>query len=78
MDSASSSDDQNGSTTQVHCQQTDPVTGLPVNPDEFLNTGRTGRRNALGDILDQTSAFLTTADLPDQFQSLSFSGDGKF
>ena len=47
--------------------------------DEFLNTGRTGRRNALGDILDENSAYLTTAELPDQLSSLSFesSGGGK-
>ncbi|XP_027195863.1 uncharacterized protein LOC113790397 isoform X2 [Dermatophagoides pteronyssinus] len=44
--------------------------------DEFLNTGRTGRRNALGDILDENSAYLTTAELPDQLSSLSFESSG--
>ena len=44
--------------------------------DDFLSTGRTGRRNALADILDEKTAYLSTADLPDQLQSLSF-GPGK-
>lgn len=42
------------------------------NGGEFLSTGRTGRRNALGDILDANTAFLSTADLPDQLSALSF------
>ncbi|KPM06252.1 cAMP-dependent protein kinase inhibitor beta-like protein [Sarcoptes scabiei] len=41
--------------------------------DEFLNTGRTGRRNALGDILDENTAHLSTSALPDQLSSLTFS-----
>lgn len=45
--------------------------------DEFLNTGRTGRRNALGDILDENTAHLSTSALPDQLSSLTFS-NGKF
>lgn len=49
-----------------------PQRQLAVSQEEFLSTGRTGRRNALGDILDQNSAFLSTADLPDQLQALSF------
>ena len=63
-------------TTKAHCSQIDPNTGAVIT-DDFQNTGRTGRRNAVGDILDQTSAFLSTADRPDQFQSLSFSAEGK-
>ncbi|KAF7493638.1 hypothetical protein SSS_04321 [Sarcoptes scabiei] len=43
--------------------------------DEFLNTGRTGRRNALGDILDENTAHLSTSALPDQLSSLTFSND---
>ena len=51
-------------------------TSTVVVVDEFLSTGRTGRRNALGDILDEKTAFLSTADLPDQLSALSF-GAGK-
>lgn len=38
--------------------------------DEFLQTGRTGRRNALPDILGQ-NAVVTTSDLPGRLQSLT-------
>lgn len=43
--------------------------------EEFLATGRTGRRNALGDIQDQVAGGLTTADLPLDMAKLSCSGN---
>ncbi|KAH9388266.1 hypothetical protein TYRP_009479 [Tyrophagus putrescentiae] len=52
-----------------------PATTTTNNGGEFLSTGRTGRRNALGDILDANTAFLSTADLPDQLSALSFGSD---
>ena len=48
----------------------------PVFVQEFLSTGRTGRRNALGDILDEKTAYITTAGLSDQLEAMSF-GAGK-
>jgi cAMP-dependent protein kinase inhibitor. len=42
---------------------------------DFLTTGRTGRRNALPDILGE-NARTSVADLPDQLGALSTS-DGK-
>lgn len=41
-------------------------------PNEFFNTGRVGRRNALPDILSN-HATVSTADLPDQLSALSTS-----
>lgn len=38
--------------------------------DDFFNTGRVGRRNALPDILSN-HATISTADLPDQLSALS-------
>lgn len=43
-------------------------------PKEFLETGRTGRRNAMPDILHPPDAQLTTADLPARLQQLGTSG----
>ncbi|XP_060810284.1 cAMP-dependent protein kinase inhibitor beta-like [Amyelois transitella] len=40
-------------------------------PKEFLETGRTGRRNAMPDILQQQGAEATTADLPARLQQLA-------
>ncbi|XP_064292036.1 uncharacterized protein LOC128669881 isoform X2 [Plodia interpunctella] len=40
-------------------------------PKEFLETGRTGRRNALPDILQQQEAQASTADLPARLQQLA-------
>ncbi|KAJ8735081.1 hypothetical protein PYW08_014331 [Mythimna loreyi] len=40
-------------------------------PKEFLETGRTGRRNAMPDILHPQSAEASTADLPSRLQQLS-------
>ncbi|CAG2164760.1 unnamed protein product [Oppiella nova] len=42
--------------------------------DEFLNTGRTGRRNAMPDILEEKSSQLSTSDLPNELQKLNFNG----
>ncbi|XP_022115431.1 uncharacterized protein LOC110993461 [Pieris rapae] len=39
-------------------------------PREFLETGRTGRRNAMPDILHPQGAEVTTADLPSRLQNL--------
>ncbi|XP_068628615.1 uncharacterized protein [Battus philenor] len=39
-------------------------------PREFLETGRTGRRNAMPDILHPQGAEITTADLPSRLQQL--------
>ncbi|KAI8430352.1 hypothetical protein MSG28_000649 [Choristoneura fumiferana] len=40
-------------------------------PKEFLETGRTGRRNAMPDILHPPGAECTTADLPSRLQQLA-------
>ncbi|XP_074032424.1 uncharacterized protein isoform X2 [Leptinotarsa decemlineata] len=48
-----------------------PVTPeSPTNAQEFLSSGRTGRRNALPDILGQ-HALVTSSDLPSKLQGLS-------
>ncbi|KAL4707147.1 hypothetical protein ACJJTC_018882 [Scirpophaga incertulas] len=39
-------------------------------PKEFLETGRTGRRNAMPDILHPQGAEVTTSDLPSRLQQL--------
>lgn len=41
---------------------------------EFLETGRTGRRNAMPDILHPQSGETTTADLPSRLQDLAMTG----
>lgn len=46
----------------------------PALPTEFLVTGRTGRRNAMPDILDPPHAGTTTAGLPERLQQLATSG----
>lgn len=43
-------------------------------PREFLETGRTGRRNAMPDILHPQGAEMTTADLPSRLQQLATTG----
>lgn len=43
-----------------------------VDPSDFYNTGRVGRRNALPDILS-SHATVSTADLPDQLSALTTS-----
>ncbi|CAG9782700.1 unnamed protein product [Diatraea saccharalis] len=42
-------------------------------PKEFLETGRTGRRNAMPDILHPQGAEVTTSDLPSRLQQLATS-----
>lgn len=42
--------------------------------DEFLNTGRIGRRNAMPDILDENRE-TSTADLPLKLSALTTSGE---
>ncbi|XP_050432843.1 uncharacterized protein LOC126840895 [Adelges cooleyi] len=46
---------------------------VDISPD-FLTTGRTGRRNALPDILGEHK-LTTTADLPDRLQALTTNDD---
>lgn len=46
-------------------------------PKEFLETGRTGRRNAMPDILQPAGASLTTADLPLRLQRVTIVTPGK-
>lgn len=41
----------------------------------FLNSGRTGRRNALPDILDEQYAATGTGDLPTDMDRLSCTGE---
>lgn len=43
-------------------------------PKEFLETGRTGRRNAMPDILHPQGVEVSTADLPSRLQQLVTSG----
>lgn len=47
---------------------TSAETGMDT--DDFFNTGRVGRRNALPDILSN-HATISTADLPDQLSALT-------
>lgn len=43
-------------------------------PKEFLETGRTGRRNAMPDIMHPQGAEVSTADLPSRLQQLTATG----
>jgi len=38
---------------------------------EFVNSGRTGRRNAMGDILEDGETCANTSDLPNQLDAMS-------
>lgn len=49
---------------------------VDISPD-FLTTGRTGRRNALPDILGEHK-LTSTADLPDRLQALTTNGNFHF
>ncbi|KAJ8955612.1 hypothetical protein NQ318_001442 [Aromia moschata] len=49
-----------------------PTPDSTTNTQEFLASGRTGRRNALPDILSQ-HAVVTSSDLPSRLQALSTS-----
>ena len=42
--------------------------------NEFFNTGRVGRRNALPDILLSSHCTTSTADLPDRLNALTTNG----
>ena len=42
--------------------------------DDFIASGRVGRRNALPDILDEKHAETSTASLPETLAKLSCSG----
>nr|KAG5686514.1 hypothetical protein BaRGS_031331 [Batillaria attramentaria] len=44
---------------------------VKVKTEEFLATGRTGRRNALPDISDELAAYTSTGDLPLDMAKLS-------
>ncbi|KAB0804842.1 hypothetical protein PPYR_01812 [Photinus pyralis] len=48
----------------------------PPHAQEFLSSGRTGRRNALPDILGE-HALVTSSELPGRLQSLSTSEPGQ-
>ncbi|CAN7982963.1 uncharacterized protein LOC8025090 [Ixodes scapularis] len=58
---------------EVEQQPADPSAGGPPAFDAFLQTGRTGRRNALPDILEEGATNVSTASLPCSFQNLSCS-----
>ena len=49
---------------------------VPPTPtiEDFAATGRTGRRNAMADILDSNHASVSTADLPFDMEKLTCSG----
>ena len=59
-------DQQQQSTAMEVCQA-----GGPEHLEDFLNTGRTGRRNAVPDLVDDRNAAVTTADLPGALEKLS-------
>ncbi|XP_049821869.1 cAMP-dependent protein kinase inhibitor alpha-like [Aethina tumida] len=48
-----------------------PTPDSTTHAQEFMSTGRTGRRNALPDILCQHSIQVTSSDLPSKLQALS-------
>lgn len=56
----------------MESRQQSPAGSEPANShsQEFLTSGRTGRRNALPDILSE-HAVVTSSDLPARFQKLS-------
>lgn len=60
-------------------QQTPSGSGKKMDElqDEFLNTGRIGRRNAMPDILDEKRE-TSTADLPLKLSALTTSGEHHF
>ena len=47
------------------------ASGGDVGQEDFLNSGRTGRRNAMPDIMDEKQVGVTTADLPEKLTGLS-------
>ena len=48
--------------------------GGAADVDDFLATGRTGRRNAMSDIHDEKCATVATGDLPSELSKMSCSG----
>ena len=61
------------------CFQPYPMTDVdPKNTEEFASCGRTGRRNALADILDSNLASTSTASLPNELQKLQCTGNAGF
>jgi len=76
MATASSSTTTNSSGDQQPQPETgnqDPV-GAAVKLEDFLNSGRTGRRNALPDIQHAPWAQVSTGELPTDFSRLSCQG----
>lgn len=45
--------------------------------EDFIATGRTGRRNAMPDILDSEKAAVSTGGLPFEMEKLNCSDDSK-
>lgn len=45
--------------------------------EDFVNTGRTGRRNAVPDILDEKTASVSTGGLPFDMEKLNCSDNNK-
>lgn len=45
--------------------------GTSAQNEEFLQTGRTGRRNALPDILSENALVVTSSDLPGKMEGLT-------
>lgn len=62
--------DQQNAGPSTSCSDAPRTPDTSAQNDEFLQTGRTGRRNALPDILSNHS-LVTTADLPSKMGSLS-------
>ncbi|CAH0557926.1 unnamed protein product [Brassicogethes aeneus] len=50
-----------------------PTPDSTTHAQEFLSTGRTGRRNALPDILSQHTIQVTSSDLPSKLEALTTS-----
>ncbi|KAI1285832.1 hypothetical protein HDE_11500 [Halotydeus destructor] len=60
------------SSSSSECEAMDTAVA-PENFVDFLNTGRVGRRNAVPDIDGDSSARVSTADLPLEMEKLSCS-----
>lgn len=61
---------QNAGPSSSATDKTPPTPDNGAHVQEFLSSGRTGRRNALPDILGQ-HAVVTSSDLPSKLQALS-------
>lgn len=73
-DNQQAKDQQQQQSTQQQSTNADPKMDLQ---DEFLNTGRIGRRNAMPDILDEHCE-TSTADLPLKLSALTTSGEWNY